>query len=205
MVVASMERRIYHLEGCCCGARILGKNRMKMHRKEAEREGLHPCKRCNRMSYHYNAEFNGIKSYCNDNGLSFKMENDELLVQTDMGFWRIKYYPDTRYFRLYHGNFKPKSAEIRAYRWKDYHFQKDIPHARRLMEYITYIKKHDDYRRMGEDNFKALPQDSKKQKMYYRRAVNRKKREDRNRVNRLFAMLEREDPSLKKVAMEGMA
>lgn len=55
MVVASMERRIYHLEGCCCGKR---------------------------------------------------------------------YYPDTRYFHLYHGNYKPKSAEIQPYRRKDCHFQK---------------------------------------------------------------------------------
>ncbi len=108
-----------------------------------------------------------IGSYSYDNELEYKLINDELIVLSDMAYWRIKYLPDWDSFALYHGNSVPKDLIPENYIDADYHFQKDAKLSKSIMRHLIYIRQHDNYRYRVIANVEQMPRKTKKQKAKY--------------------------------------
>jgi hypothetical protein len=70
-----------------------------------------------------------------------------------------------------------------------------------LVKLVEYIDAHDKAKAVIQDDYHNLPRRTKKQKKYYKQAERKVKREAVKRMDTLFAMLERQNPSLKNVSI----
>ena len=64
-----------------------------------------------------------------------------------------------------------------------------------------YIRANNKDKDVIQDDYHTLPRRTKKQKKYYKQADRKEKREAVKRMDTLFAMLERQNPSLKNVSI----
>ena len=69
-----------------------------------------------------------------------------------------------------------------------------------LVKLVEYIDAHDKAKVVIQDDYHNLPRRTKKKK-YYKQAERKVKREAVKRMDTLFAMLERQNPSLKNVSI----
>lgn len=83
----------------------------------------------------------------------------------------------------------------------EFHRQKDVKQTDSLIKLVEYIDAHDKARVVIQDDYHNLPRRTKKQKKYYKQAERKVKREAVKRMDTLFAMLERQNPSLKNVSI----
>ena len=70
-----------------------------------------------------------------------------------------------------------------------------------LVKLVEYIDAHDKAKVVIKDDCHNLPRRKKKQKKYNKQAERKVKREAVKRMDTLFAMLERQNPSLKNVSI----
>lgn len=83
----------------------------------------------------------------------------------------------------------------------EFHRQKDVKQTDSLVKLVEYIDAHDKAKVVIQDDYHNLPRRTKKQKKYYKQAERKVKREAVKRMDTLFAMLERQNPSLKNVSI----
>lgn len=123
-------------------------------------------------------------------------DRNELFVKTSIGIWKIVYLQRSEKFILYHGNNGFSDTPVRE-GWKAiYHRQMDQKETMDVMDLMTYIYGHDRYRRQVEEaggNEMAVPVSKK----YAEQRSNRMRRQERNRMAGLFAMIERDHPEYK--------
>ena len=86
----------------------------------------------------------------------------------------------------------------------DYHRQGDVEPAESLLKLIRYIADHDKAILIIRDDYRKLPQSTKRQKKYYRQAERRVKRleqrQSRQRMEDLFREIEEKDPEMRRLA-----
>lgn len=71
-----------------------------------------------------------------------------------------------------------------------YHRQGDMAESKSIMKMIKYIKNHDEFMQRTGGDYRRMPQDTRKQKFYYRAAKKRMERRGARRLNQLFALIE---------------
>lgn len=98
---------------------------------------------------------------------------------------------------IYHRNASADPIDMNNLENEQFHRQKDIQYAENIQECLSYIYEHDKYRKAVESGAKDIHYSSKK---YERRAVRSKRRKSINRVNDLFAMLEKQNADYKKLS-----
>lgn len=115
--------------------------------EEAMRAGYRPCKLCKPDSktdlvltmpiyctYIPGETEEDIEEFCDQNGMTHEILDDDIIIRTDVGKWKIK--DSTLPYKLYHINkvMSPENA--------DYHLQPHIFLS--LKDIVYYIKNHDD-------------------------------------------------------------
>ena len=121
----------------------------------------------NNMLSRFEQEEQWIGAYAYDNYLEYKLIDNQLIVLSDIAYWKIVYLADWECFVLYHGNSIPEDIDPEKYVDADYHFQKDVKGADNIMSLIIYIKNHDDFRCKMIANVENMPRRTKKQKAQY--------------------------------------
>ena len=116
-----------------------------------------------------------ISMYAYENNIEYKLIDNQLIVLTDMAYWKITYLADWDCFVLYHGNSIPDDVNPEKYVDADYHYQKDTKQSDSIMKLLTYIRLHDDFRYRMIENVESMPRRTKKQKEKYW-AVKRKEK-----------------------------
>lgn len=66
---------------------------------------------------------------------------------------------------------------------------------------MCYVSNHDKAKEIIADDYKKLPQDTKKQRKYYRTAERKSKGRQIRRVDSIFLMLEAQDLELRKLSI----
>ena len=138
----------------------------------------------------YRIDLTQFCRYCEENNYQYQLEKDNLLIQTDISFWKVLYLPYRGKFILLHGNHRPNSSEIHPYSDHMYHRQKDVPMKETLGEYLTYIRRHDQAKKDFHNKLDNLAGRTQITNKKHRKGVTK-------RVMNLFDMLEKNDPSLK--------
>lgn len=197
------RKKVFHLAGCPYERRIRYANREEVSRNEAVHMGYRACSYCRTMrAYHHIQEWylDGVKR---KNGVEFMLvtDTDTLYMRTDVGFWKIFGSGEMKY-SLYHLNRFDSSLPTERMIRGTFHRQNDVKPSSSPNQLIRYILKHDEAMKIIADDYRKLPQHTRKEKKYYEIAKRRDRRQKGRRVNRLLDSLSRgETPASKWVSI----
>lgn len=197
-LATNKKQGVYHTEACPYTKRIKYKNKMMLSYREVTTAGYKPCACCNNDNRYLKLwlKFFKGKGY---NDLEIKQVGKYVVyVRTNAGFWKI-FLAEDRDYILFHRNVYEKDKSFDELIVGSYHRQSDVKGTRSLEKIFNYIRKHDKAKVIMDEDWRMLPNRTKKQKKYYKNAEKREKRRQVRNVYSLFAQLEASDPKLKKV------
>ena len=120
-------------------------------------------------------------------------KSDTLFIRTESGFWKI-FHEKGKGFLLYHANRYDQTKTFESLMHDFYHRQNDVLPTESLLKLIHYIVEHDKARNIILEDYKKLPQRTKKQKKYYKKAEQRARRLQIRRVDMLLDSLKTGKP-----------
>ena len=197
---ADKKHRIYHKNGCIHVQRIKKSNRIQLTVKQAEKRGYRACKCCKGLQGDVRILKRKYKPR-QDMSFTYRKPENELYVATGIGFWKICVQRRTGDYLLYHRNFYKTGMNVKEAIRGEYHRQADVCGTASLESICEYIVAHDRAKVTIMDDYRKLPQRTRKQKHYYRVAERRNRRRAMHRVDRLFAMLEQTDAGMKQYSI----
>ena len=189
--------RIYHKMGCIYARRIKNINRKCIPDKDTRKEDCN-CKYCGGLK----GDVRLLAKYMNKKNITFKYDawSDTFYLCTDLGFWKIYWKEEERGYLLYHKNTYNKQMEFESAKHGNFHRQKDVKPNASLNSLVDYIIAHDKSKEIIFDDYKKLPQRTKRQKKYYKIAERKVHRHNANRVDNIFKFLEQENKDYKKMS-----
>lgn len=204
MVISKKSRqKIYHDEWCPYAKRVGRKYRREVTTDEAKRRGYVPCAYCGGMHGIYKVMLMDQNLFGKPRKklkFSYDRGDQALCFRSNVGFWKIKQNQHTNLYNLYHlnkGSFY-QSATDKQLMHGYFHRQRDVDGTDSMQKIVNYIYEHDKAKQiMCDNNYRNLPQKTKKQRKYYKQAKKKAIRKEINRVNDIFAKLEREREAIK--------
>lgn len=190
MMSKSATGKIYHRAECRYVRRIHKRNRIQMNWEDAEWKGYRACKYCNSDKFLYGLEEKQIELFAEKYNLDVDMADHAIYVRTDVGCWKIIYKNRRQRFILLHRNYVNGRIPLEQVEAVPYHRQKDMPESGKIMKYLKYIQKHDSFKQNKPADYRRMPQDTKKQKAYYRAAQRREEKKSASRLDSLFTLIE---------------
>lgn len=190
-VSVKSRNKSYHLQDCPYAKKIKAENREIISEKQAKMKGYHKCSFCCNIKYRNKRMERGLISYANNHGMNIRINENIIYVQSDNGFWKIVYNEITQDYTLYHRNHSEIPVDTMHPENENFHRQKDVQPAEFVMKFLSYIYKHDKFRRNEHQGIQNMPKRTKKQKQYVRAAKNREKRKSARRVDQIFKQLEK--------------
>lgn len=185
--------KVYHFIGCHHTRRISGKYRMDMSKHEALAQGYRPCKCCCNLKGSIAAFTSSLENAGRARKLELTFDNktDTLFMRSANGFWKT-FWKDGVGLILYHLNKYDATKSTKALSYGPFHRQHDVKPTDSMESILNYVEKHDKAMAIIADDYRKLPQQTKKQKKYYKQAKRRSERMQVRRVFDIFASLERE-------------
>lgn len=190
--------KVYHRPECRYARKIYKRNRISMNWEDAERKGYHPCKYCDGIEFLYRVDREKIERYAKQFCLNVDLQNRKIYVRTDVGCWKIIYKIRNQRFILFHRNYVKGRICLEEAEKAPFHCQGDMPEAGNIMKYLKYIREHDEFKQNAPKDYRKLPQNTKRQKMYYRTAKKRAEKSSARRLDGLFLLIEKQEGILKK-------
>lgn len=184
---------VYHRPECRYADKIRKKNRIKMNWEDAEWKGYRPCKCCDGIEFLYKLEMEKIRRYAEQFNIDVDLKDRKVYVRTDAGCWKIIYKIRDQRFILLHRNYVNGRVRLEDAEKAPFHRQGDMPEAGSIMKYLKYIKEHDEFRQNAPKDYRELPQDTQRQKLYYRAAKKREERRSAKRLDSLFLLIEKQE------------
>ena len=117
--------------------------------------------------------------------VSYNKKTDILYIRTEIGLWKT-FWRGNIGLVLYHLNRFDKNKSTEQLSHAAFHRQGDVPPTAALEKILAYIENHDRAKQIIADDYRKLPQRTKKQRKYYRQAESRNRRQQ---INRVFAIL----------------
>ena len=171
VIVSDASRKmVYHRGGCIYAARIKSAHRMTLKINDAVRHGYHECSCCS-----------GMKGAVRVSRKALDQAGQDIAFE---------YLYDDKYDR---------TKTFEALMHDVFHRQSDVPAYESLLKHVNYIVEHDRAKRIILEDYKKLPQRTKKQKKYYKKAEQRARRLQIMRVDMLLDSLKTGKP-LKQLA-----
>lgn len=192
MISKESTSMVYHRPQCRYARKINKENRLQMYWYEAEKQGYRPCKCCDEMRFLYSLEEGDIEYFAEKHNLDVDLINNELIIRTDAGCWKILYKKSRQKFMLLHRNYVKGRITLNEINKVPYHHQGDIPFSRSIMKYVKYIQAHDEFKVSSVD-YRTMPQATERQRTYYRAAKRREEKRSDRRLDNLFLMIERKE------------
>ena len=203
MLSTGSSRKVYHLSGCPYERRIRPAHREEVNRSDAVHMGYRACRYCSTMRAYHRIQGWYLDSLARKHGAEFRLvkETDTLYMRTDAGFWKIFNHGEMKY-TLYHLNhFDPQRPTERMIHGA-FHRQSDLNPSASPNQILRYIIKHDEAKKIIADDYRKLPQKSRREKKYYEIAKRRDRRQKGRRLNMLLDSLSRgETPESKWVSI----
>lgn len=198
VISIGMKTSVYHHPQCRYVHRMKYKNRLSLPLQEMRKYGLRPCRCCNTMNYHYISSERALKSFEKKRGMEFRYLDEALYIKTELGCWKIVYLEEKEMFRLFHRNTTNKPLDFDHPQYETYHPQKDKKYSNSIEGYLYYIYEHDRYKSTVLSGEKVTNFSSKK---YQKREAKAERKRAAKTVDRLFAMLERQNSEYKQFSI----
>ncbi len=195
--------KIFHKSGCYYIDRIMDKNRLELTLAQASIQGYCRCKYCCGLGgeIRTNLESLGLLGKELNLKIYYDADTNVLFIRSDCGFWKIVESSVNGQYLLFHSNhYRVELSDAQLQRG-NFHRQKDVRGYKTIASMIRYIAGHDQAKKTIADDYRKLPQETRKQKKYYRQAKKKAQWGSQIRTYRLFEMLERQDPELKAYAV----
>ena len=195
--VMSTQTRIYHRPNCRYVRNIRNRNRLELFSPDAKQEGYRACRCCNTMLYMYESEWSNIRYFERKRNMQFCLKDGILYVKTAVGCWKIVYSRNEERFILYHRNGSDRPVDFENPQFERYHLQSDCAHANSIGALLKYIHEHDRFREAQQKGIQLKSFPSERCRMLAERT---QRSEQRRRVDRLFAMLERNNAGYRELS-----
>jgi len=201
MVIVSKNKKhgAYHRATCFYVGQIKAGNRESISETKAKALKYHECPYC----HGFRGEVNElIRSNTQPDIIyAFDLIKKVLYIKTNAGFWKISAQKHTGKYLLYHRNKFYENLSFAKGKTGTFHRQSDVPAMTFVKDVVQYIIKHDKAKTIIADDYRKLPQNTKKERHYYRVAKNKAKRKEKNRLDSLFLKLEKSNPDIKKFSV----
>lgn len=185
--------KVYHRPECRYAKKIFKRNRIRMNWEDAEWKGYRPCKCCDGIEFLYRMDKEKIERYAEQFHMDVDLKDRKIYVRTDVGCWKIIYKIRNQRFILLHRNYVNGRICLEEVEKAPFHRQGDISEAGSIMKYLKYIREHDEYKKNAPKDYHKLPQDTERQKLYYRTAKKRAEKRSAKRLDRLFLLIEKQE------------
>lgn len=190
----SLKVKVFHKPGCPYLKQIRSTNLASIDINRALKEPTFcECKYCggtkgyakifkkrqNRHKYE-----KGMKCY-------WDAETNALYLMTDVGVWKLVFDRRIHQFILYHQNHSwwNPNRPVKKQFHTAFHRQSDLPPNFNFDRIVDYIYSHDRNRKIEMEDYRKLPQKTKRQKKFYQAAKNRSKRREKKRMDKIFTNL----------------
>ena len=189
--------KVYHRIGCPHAARIMHKHRMDIPVTRADALGYRKCKCCGNLRGSIRALTVSPEKLGEGRNMdvSYNKKTDILYIRTEIGLWKT-FWRGNIGLVLYHLNRFDKNKSTEQLSHAAFHRQGDVPPTAALEKILAYIENHDRAKQIIADDYRKLPQRTRKQRKYYRQAESRNRRQQINRVFAIFADLEKRPHTL---------
>ena len=194
VIISTKERSVFHEEYCPYVKRISKKYRKQIPEELARKKGYCECKFCRSVKgivYKYRHRITGLS-------ISYDPVDDAMCVRTQIGFWKMIWRDNIEKWQLFHMNrtgldcYDPKLKTKELMRGS-FHRQFDCISTCDAESILEYIKSHDrNYEIVEQGGVNKLPKNTPKQKLHYRQAKNKKRKEEIKNVFKIFKTLEKE-------------
>lgn len=190
IVSDTSRRKVYHRSGCIYASRIKSAHHMTMRVPEAARHGYHECACCGGLKGAVRVSRTVLDKTGHDLAFEYLYDegSDTLFIRTEMGFWKIFQVKGTG-FLLYHCSNYDRSKKFEALMHDYFHRQCDVQPDESLLKLVHYIEEHDRAKRTIAEDYRKLPQRTKKQKKYFKKAQQKARRMQIRRVDMLLDSL----------------
>lgn len=184
--------KVYHRVGCPHAARIMYKHRMDISVTCADALGYRKCKCCGNLRGSIRALTVSPEKLGEGRNMevSYNKKTDTLYIRTAIGLWKTFWRGDIGLV-LYHLNRFDNNKSTEQLSHAAFHRQGDVPPTAALEKILAYIENHDRAKQIIADDYRKLPQRTRKQRKYYHQAESRNRRQQINRVFAIFADLEK--------------
>ena len=189
LIISDCSReKVYHLTGCPHASRITDRHRMDITPARANVLGYRKCKCCGNLKGTIRALTSSLETLGAGRKMTitYQKKTDTIYMRTAIGFWKA-FWKDDAGLILYHLNHYDLGKTDEELSWAPFHRQKDVPPTMSLDKLLVYIEEHDRAKQIIAEDYKKLPQRTKKQKKYYRIA---ERQDKRRQVRRVFDILE---------------
>lgn len=158
--------------------------------EDAEWKGYRPCKCCDGIEFLYKMEKEGIDRYAEQYNMDVDLKGMKLYVRTDAGRWKIIYKIRDQRFILLHRNYVNGRISLEDAEKVPFHRQGDMLETGSIMKYLKYIREHDEFKLKAPKDYRKMPQNTNKQKLYYRMAKEGAEKSSAKRLDSLFRLIE---------------
>lgn len=196
------KNRIYHKDGCMYAKRIKYDHVMRIPLENAVDKGYCMCKYCAGLKGDVRVQKKSLERRNKKNSMQFHYDQatDTLFVATNIGFWKIYWKEEIQSYLLYHRNEYNKNISLETAMYGDFHRQGDVRPTDMLNSLLDYIHAHDTSKVIIADDYRKLPQKTKKQKKYYKCAERKARRKQAFRLDMIFASLEKANAGFRELS-----
>lgn len=186
------KQKVYHKDGCPYVEKIGKKFKKKIDIEKAEYRNYRPCKYCGGMRgwakifhkrpWRYSQEKH-IDCWYDDRG-------GYIYMKTKVGCWKVYWKAAIGRFLLFHknGQLDPERSN-RQLMNENYHRQNDVSPTPEFDSLVNYIVSHDKSKEIADQDYRKLPQKTKKQKKIYKHYAKKAKKDYRKRMDALFEQI----------------
>lgn len=187
-----IEKRKYHRSGCIYEKRIKHKKSRPIE-KIVHKENI-GCRYCTGLLGEVRVNKKNIDNFLQKHrmGMTCDASKKRVYVWTKIGFWKIQENNTTGKYILFHKNEYEDGMDLTEAMNGWYHRQKDVSESDDLFFILRYITEHDKAKAIIKDDYRKLPQRTKKEKRYYKIAQNKHRAKEAKRLDAIFDMLEKQ-------------
>lgn len=179
------KNNIYHRPTCPYAKRIKDKNVIRVNTYERNSFTYCECWYCGGIKGEIRTSKESLDQIDPDHILQLYVENDvKLYVETGMGFWKLKRCDDE--YVVFHLNYYDKNRSLEEKKKGQFHRQYEAGVTDNMVKILKYIIKHDKAKEIIKDDYRKLPQNSRKEIKYYKRAKKRAEQSESNSIWDLF-------------------
>lgn len=187
--------KIFHYQQCYQAKKIKDSNCIFFYTATEGREkGYRICNCCALITKYCKKEKRKIDKFVHDHRIKIWLEDGDIYLKTRENYWKIVFNKKAQKIFLLHANNEKYGMweNSNGEKVRKYHDQSDI-RCNTITGYMSYVVKHDEWRRVISGEYKDLPQRTKKQKDLYNRTKKRARRRDIGRVLNLIEQLSEKD------------
>ena len=171
-----------------------------MSLKGAERKRYHACRYCSGLRGDVNVHKAVFVTWTKKKNIQFNYHkpSNTLYIQTEVGFWKVFQKDKLSEYLLYHRNAYSVGMAFSEAIHGEFHRQSEVKATESLDKLVEYIIAHDRAKGIIMNDYRKLPNRTKKQKKYYRATERRDRRQTMRRLDSLWSPHESKENGLRK-------